>query len=67
MSENDDHVLKTIERGKIGALYVGIYGDQKSAANREVIRRSTQLAESRPRAKPMSVVFYSAESAHVWR
>jgi len=36
LAENDEHYLKRIERGRIKKVYVGIYGDVKSAANKKL-------------------------------
>jgi len=67
MADNDEHILKQIERGKTSHLFVSLYGDPASNANRAVIRRMEQLAEGRPKKKALAVAFFDAESARVWR
>jgi hypothetical protein len=66
MAENDDHYLRCIQRGKISHLYVGLYGDPNTEANKFIIRRANQLAEGRRPRNPLAVMFYDAASANVW-
>lgn len=69
LATSDDHILRKIERGFIRELYVSIYGDATSPANRAIISRATELATNRvlraPR-RPLEVIFYDAASADVW-
>ncbi len=67
LAANDEHVLKQLERGKVSHLFVSLYGDPRSSTNQVIARRANQLSARRPRARPLAVAFYSAESAHVWR
>jgi Domain of unknown function (DUF4917) len=67
MSDNDAHVLQQIARGKASHLYVGIYGDPRSDANRLVITVSQRLATGRRERNPLTVQFFDAVSAGVWR
>jgi hypothetical protein len=64
----DNHIFEDRigRRGKIDRLYVSLYGDPTSTTNREIIRRATTLPDLRPDRKPLSVMFYDAESACVW-
>lgn len=65
MAENDEHYLKRIERGRIKKVYVGIYGDVKSAANKKIIRRANLLSSNRHYGK-LDVFFFDAATAKVW-
>ena len=67
MADNDEHIVKQIERGKASQLYVSLYGDSRSAANRAIIRRVEILAGRRPPRRPLGIAFFNAESARVWR
>lgn len=67
LAENDEHFLKLIERGKLARLYVGIYGDPSSGANRRIIKRANAISLSRPARRPLKVGFYDAATAKVWR
>ena len=67
LAENDEHVLKQIERSKVSHLFVSLHGDSRSETNQRIARRVKQLSERRPRNRPLAVVFYAAESAHIWR
>jgi hypothetical protein len=66
-AENDEHVLKPIERGRVSHLFVSLHGDARSPTNQVIMRRAGQISMRRPGAKPLSVAFFDAESAHVWR
>lgn len=72
-AENDDHVLRMIEAGKVTNLYVSIYGAPDQAHNVLIIRRAIRLAEARDarnqgrrRPSPLAVHFFDAQSARVW-
>jgi len=66
LAENDDHYLRCIRRGKISHLYVGLYGDPTSDANRFIQRRANQLSEGRSARNPLAVSFYDTATARVW-
>ncbi len=72
-AENDEHVLRMIEIGKIARLYVSLFGDPNSETNALIIDRAMRLVEKRKtrnegRRRPLElqVEFYSAQSARVW-
>lgn len=67
LATNDEHFLKTIEKGKIKHLYVGLYGDENSATNRYIKSRAHRMIQNRAPSKPLEVSFYDSESAHVWK
>jgi len=66
LAENDDHILKRLGRGKFGKLYVSLYGDPESDANKEIIQRAQDLAAQRHERYPLQLAFFDAESANVW-
>lgn len=66
LADNDAHVLRQIEKGKIGRLYVSLYGDPDSDFNKTLIRRAFQMAAVRSERFPLDVVFFDAASAKVW-
>ncbi len=65
-ADNDAHILRLIEKGKVGMLFVGVFGDPDSPPNATLIRRANQLATSRPARRSLTVEFYDAASARVW-
>jgi hypothetical protein len=65
LAESDEHILRQIENGKIGTVFVSIYGDPDSAANRAIRERAEALARPRDRY-PLEVHFFDAASAAVW-
>lgn len=72
-ADNDDHVLRMIEVGKVTNLYVSIFGEPGLPHNEIIIRRAMRLAEARDarnqrrrRPTPLAIQFFNAQSAHVW-
>lgn len=66
LAENDDHYLRCIQRGRISHLYVGLYGDPNSDANRYITRRANQLANGRRGRNHLSVSYFDTATANVW-
>ena len=66
LAKSDEHVLHLIEKGKIGRVYVSLYGDRSSDYNRGVTRRAERIAASRDARFPLEVAFFDAEEASVW-
>lgn len=66
LAENDEHILQQIRKGRFKKLYVSIYGDKDSDANKEIISRAEGFSSLRNQNHPLDVKFYDAESAKVW-
>jgi hypothetical protein len=68
LDECDDHfIVDRIGRhGKTKELYVSLFGDPSSTANRKVVRKAESLAGLRPARRPLKVKFFDAASASVW-
>lgn len=66
LAPNDDHLLRRIVEGRLEAIYVSIYGEPDSEANRSMVGRAEQLAIDRPTDRPLRVTFYEAASARIW-
>ena len=66
MSESDEHILKLLQNGKVTNLWVGIYGDTGSPANKKVIDRALLIATARSKRPALEVGFFDAGSAKVW-
>lgn len=66
LAENDQHILKKIARGKIGQIYVGLYGDPNSDGNKAIRSAANALGAHRDERVPLSVAFFDAGSAEVW-
>lgn len=66
LAENDQHILKKIARGKIGQIYVGLYGDPNSDGNKAIRLAANALGAHRDERVPLSVAFFDAGSAQVW-
>lgn len=67
LAENDEHLLKLIDKGKLKKVFVGIYGDPITDSNRKIIERA-KLIPTRRRQNGIQaeVHFFDAASAHVW-
>ncbi len=65
LSENDKHILRVLERGKMHHLYIGIFGDPNSETNQATINRALQMENAR-RYQDLNVHFYDTASADVW-
>jgi len=68
-SENDEHIIRTIERGKIKSLFVGLYGDENNEYNRRIKTRVDQMTFNRGdtgRRSALAVYYYDCASANVW-
>lgn len=66
LAENDEHYLRKIERGKVRHIFVGLYGDPNSEANKDIILRAERMSEARHPSRPLEVSFFDSESASVW-
>lgn len=66
LAENDEHILHLLDKGKMNPVFVGLYGDPASEANRKIIHRAEQIPERRPQRRPAEIHFFDAQSAKVW-
>ena len=69
LSDNDEHILRLIERSKIKTVYISIFGHQRSKENRKIIARAERLKVARDnsgRRNKLTVHFFDADSAKVW-
>lgn len=69
LDESDDHIFtdRIGRRGKTSQLYISLFGDPASVANKGVIRRASVLSALRPIQKPLEVKFFDAGTASVWQ
>lgn len=66
LAENDEHYLKRIEKGKLSKLYIGLYGDPNSDANKRIISRANQMTNRRRGKITLSVSYFDSTTANVW-
>lgn len=66
LADNDQHILKKVARGRIGQVYVGLFGDPESPGNKQIRVAATALAHSRDDSVALDVAFFDAASAQVW-
>lgn len=66
LADNDDHIIRKIPLGRVPQLFISIYGDPSSEANRQIIAKAISLGEGR-RRRNLEIFFYDANSARVWR
>jgi hypothetical protein len=66
LAANDDHILRRIKKGKIGRLYVSLFGDPDSSTNMAIRARAQALADGRLAKDAMTVRFIRSDTIHVW-
>jgi hypothetical protein len=66
MSEKDQHILQLIQDGKIGEIFVGIFGDIQKEENQKIIAKGESMKLSRRTKKPLNITYYNASSTNVW-
>jgi hypothetical protein len=66
LADSDDHILRRLGRGRFPKLYVSLYGDPDSDANKAIVEKANRLAGLRNVRHPLEVSFYDAASARVW-
>jgi hypothetical protein len=66
LKNNDQHIYDAISAGKLSSIYVSIYGDEESDANRDIKRSAERISALRRGRRPLNVHFYDAASARVW-
>lgn len=64
-SANDEHIFGMIAHGRIKQLYVGIYGDPSSEANKQVFKKAEAL-KLRRKDFPLEIAYYDVATANVW-
>ena len=67
LADNDRHILNQVGRGKCSKVYISLHGDPDSEANREIIQRAEVISGLRSPGYPMTVNFFDASNANVWR
>jgi hypothetical protein len=63
LAESDEDIRRPVRRGKSKHVFVSVFGDSDTPANREIIARSSFLGGRRAERR---VDFYDAGSAKVW-
>jgi len=63
--DNDDHILSKIPKGKVAHLFVSIYGDPNTPANKQIIASAERMKRKR-KSEDLNISYYDAQSAKVW-
>jgi hypothetical protein len=66
LADNDDHVLKRIRNGKIGQVFISMFGDPESDANKRMRIKAESWAEARRDYAPLDVDFIDASTLQIW-
>jgi len=66
LAENDEHLLKLIDHGKMARIFVGLYGSPAKQSNQKIIERAKLIPGRRRERYPAEIFLYDAQSAHVW-
>ncbi len=64
--DSDEHILKLLDTGKVSRVFISLHGDPNSESNARIVQRAELMRERRPVRRPLSIEFFSAESARVW-
>lgn len=69
LDASDDHIFQDRigRHGKTETLYVSLHGDATTPANQNIIKRATQLPNLRKIRSPLTVKFFNADSACLWK
>ena len=65
LADNDDHILRRIGRGTFPKLYVSLYGDPESDANKSIMSKASRLAALATNAGLWMLSTLSAKSAQL--
>lgn len=65
-SINDAHIIKKITKGRVNHLFVSLYGSPDSDDNKKIIK-STQEIKVNRYSKDLSISYFDAASAKVWK
>jgi hypothetical protein len=63
--ESDDHILQLIGDNKVKQMFVSLYGDPDSEANKKIVQRAESV-KARRRWNPLELKYFDAETAVVW-
>lgn len=63
LAENDEHILKLLDKGRVQQIFVSIYGDPDTPGNQAITKRALRFGTAR---KKPSIRFYDAASAAAW-
>ena len=64
-SDNDEHIINKIPKGKVAHLFVSLFGDIDSPVNKQIIAAAETLKRKRKNGD-LEVSYYNAASANVW-
>ncbi|MBF0341551.1 MAG: DUF4917 family protein [Magnetococcales bacterium] len=70
LAENDEHILRLIEKGTLRDVFVSLYGDHTNPANRKIISRARRMTDAREKSKGrnrLDVHFFDADSTDMWK
>ena len=66
LADSDAHILKQIEKGKCGRVFIGLYGDLNNEANRATAARAALMTANRGDRNSLEIEFYNASTAQLW-
>jgi hypothetical protein len=67
LADNDNHILNLIPKSKIKRLFVSLYGNLSTKANKAIVGAAESIVRKRKGNKVLELFFYNSESAHVWK
>lgn len=64
LAENDNHILKQIEKGKIESVYISLFNPHEDC--RKIFKKANKIKTARNNRNPLKITFFDASSADVW-
>ena len=65
MADNDEHILRLLNRSKFGQIAIGLHGPADSTGNKRIIARAMDFGTKRKGGAP-ELIYFDAASAAVW-
>lgn len=65
LADSDAHIIRRIANGKIATLYVSIFGDPNSDANKLIMNRAQAIASKRS-YHPLAISYIDASTLEIW-
>ena len=66
LADSDDHITRLIGKSRVKQLFVSLFGDPTSDANRGIVAKANRFQSNADGTRVITVNYYDAESANVW-
>lgn len=66
LADNDDHVLRRIKNGKVGRVFISMFGDPLDERNLAIQTKADGWIAARHESSPLAIEFIDASTLHIW-